>query len=156
MDTQGSEVDESQRWDPERKATIYTTPIAGFSAGNMDFAAHSDAQYGARCRRIHNSLDVVPHTYNAQDLAAAKTIYEPQISTSLLFKGAIDAVIAIMRIKGIHYLQIQNQGPPLQGEINDAKKHFFTQMLWQHVDGYLDLLDLQDYIDPKEILSAHV
>src|SRR5208282_805605 len=73
-DTQGKgSVPKDEQWDIDGKATVYCYSFAGPSAGNAKFADHSNQKIGARCWRIANRQDLVPHAWS--DIAAIPWIY---------------------------------------------------------------------------------
>lgn len=63
-DTQGF----LSHWDPHRNATLSALPTAGPTAGNGAFAAYSGKKLGARLTPFYNTLDVVPHAWQASML----------------------------------------------------------------------------------------
>jgi hypothetical protein len=154
LDSQGTDVSLADFWDPAAAATVTSIPFAGFSAGDHDFAAYSDLRLGTRCDRVYQTRDVVPHTYAAKDMRSIKHIYAPDIETSPLFATAIDLSLVKLALGGIAYRQIRQDIEPLQGKVNPDQPQFLTQMLWQHVEGYLALLDLTHFVDVQRILKA--
>ncbi|AIB15572.1 hypothetical protein ABAZ39_27270 (plasmid) [Azospirillum argentinense] len=151
---QGCEGSLSTRWDPKARCTIHSTPIAGFSPGDKRFAQHFDSAIGGTCDRLYNSLDVVPHTYAAEDMNYAKSIYEPMIDAGFAFKAAIDMMELQFTLSNINYRQVRDDTSALEGTLEPSQREFMAQMLWQHIEGYLKILGLSDFINAEEILTA--
>src|SRR5205085_6794483 len=144
----------SDYWDLQQTATVRCVSFAGFSAGNRDFAAYSDSRLGTYCDRVYQTLDVIPHTYAEKDMKHIRHIYEPDIETSALFDAAIGLVLTGFDTNGVEYRQIQRQQEPPRGQFNQDHRDFMQQMLWQHIEGYLTLLNLEHFVDVERILSA--
>lgn len=134
QNTQGAD------WDRNKVATISTYTYAGPSAGDQDFATWSDSCIGANTFRITNSLDVPPLTWNSVTMATAPALYG-DISLQGLAQVMIDAQLKLVEGRG--YTQIRADQPALTGALNPDKTDWFSQMLYQHVYGYLNVLGLQ-------------
>jgi ubiquinone biosynthesis protein len=143
-------------WDAARKSTVSATTFAGFTAGNPDFAAAFDAVLGGRCDRVANSLDIVPHTFAIADIQQVMQIYQPHLATPFLFKLGLNHTIDRLQTAGVTYQHVQAGAAPLPGVFNTAHPHFFQQMIWQHVEGYLTALGLDADVDVTRLLTAHV
>ncbi|KYF99709.1 hypothetical protein WME98_27785 [Sorangium sp. So ce296] len=154
-DLQGSDgIAEDLRWDPEGRAVVSTTPIAGLSAGNLDFALYSDARLRARCDRLVNALDVTPLSYAAEDLGRLQRLYEPGIRTPSLFWWLAQRALRRMERAGVSYRQICRDAEPLRGTVREGRRSFLAEMAWQHTIGYLELLGLRGTIDAMAILRG--
>ncbi|WP_437483070.1 hypothetical protein WME75_42095 [Sorangium sp. So ce1014] len=147
-------IAEEMRWDPEGRAVVSTTSVAGLTAGDADFALYSDARLGARCDRLVNSLDVTPHSYAAEDLARLQHIYEPSIRTAPFLWWQVQRALRRMERGGVSYRQIRRDAEPLRGTVRDGSRSFLAQMAWQHTSGYLELLGLRGTIDAMAILRG--
>ena len=140
-------------WDPASRATISCLPSAGPTPGNQDFATLYDGSpLGAKTNRIHNSIDVVPHAWAADDLAEIPTLYEPQVPPGLLVRGAV--ALASFFSRSGDYAQLIPGAPALPGTVDPSQStstseftNFFNQLGYQHVDAYLTLLGIGQLSD---------
>jgi Lipase (class 3) len=145
-DTQGTaNVARADQWDPNNKATVACFCFAGASGGNQDFATYSDNRIGARTQRIWNSLDVVPHAWNIAQLQQIPSLYEPLIQPDATIQGLVSKAIAAVRSD--NYVQILATQPPLPGKLNRDFPLFFSQMEYQHVGAYIELLGFSDQLN---------
>jgi hypothetical protein len=137
-------------WDPAGRATISCLPSAGPTPGNEDFATvYSNSSVGARTNRIHNSIDVVPHAWNADDLGDIPDLYEPVVPPGVLVQLGVG--LARFLTRSGNYAQILPDAPallgapdPSQSTSSDAFTNFVQQLAFQHVDAYLPLLGLSE------------
>ncbi|HEX2079865.1 MAG TPA: hypothetical protein VHG08_19265 [Longimicrobium sp.] len=128
-------------WDPFRQVTLSSIPTAGPTAGNGAFARYSDG--AIQVARFANAIDVVPHAWQASDLAQIPTLYVPFIQPD----GTINYLVHVA--EGISargdYTQIAGDSgvfpfdvdrsiifPHLQPVVN-----FLLQLAWQHTTAYL-------------------
>lgn len=145
-------VDTQSGWDPDGKATVSVEPSAGASPGNADFSAYYDSRLGDRTNRIWNALDVVPHSWNTEQLHQVPDLYLPELSSSLPVRAL--AGIAAARSKKGNYLQLLPNAKPFQSQFNpkvDDKrksktKRFMRQVLFQHIDAYFIELGVGEFI----------
>jgi hypothetical protein len=153
IDTQGTvKVSPENQWDPNNKATVACFCFAGATAGNQDFAAYSDNRIGARTQRIWNSLDVVPHGWNVALLQQIPSLYEPLIQPDAIIQGLVSEAIAAVQTD--NYVQILGSQPPLPGKLNADLPLFFSQMEYQHVDAYIELLGFSDQLNASVFRPA--
>ena len=85
-DTQGS-------WNPAGRTRLNCLASAGPTPGNADFATYYHSQLGAATTRYWNAIDVVPHVWQATDIAAIPDLYAPSIPPDVL----VDALAASAR-----------------------------------------------------------
>ena len=145
-------VDTQSDWDPQGKATVSVEPSAGASPGNADFSAYYDSRLGDRTNRIWNALDVVPHSWNTEQLHQIPDLYQPELSSSLSVRML--ANFAAARSKKGNYLQLLPKTKPFQSKFNpkvDDKsksktKRFISQMLFQHIDAYFIELGVEGFV----------
>jgi len=90
-DTQGFR----SHWDPHRNATLSALPTAGPTAGNSAFAAYSGKKLGARLTPYYNTLDVVPHAWQASMLAEIPGIYVPHIPKLPVIERLVDLALQL-------------------------------------------------------------
>ena len=100
----------SDGWDSQTNATVKSTSFAGATAGNKDFAEHSNNLLGSDMRRIHNLHDVVPHAWNKKTMDQIEYIYQPAgLKLDFWLKILLDEVIYFTKDK--HYTQIKESLP---------------------------------------------
>jgi hypothetical protein len=128
-------------WDPGSAVTLSTMPTAGPTAGNAAFAAYSNAKISAT--RFANAIDVVPHAWQASDLAEIPTLYAPDIEPD----DVIDGLVAGARKLSANgdYTQIVNDTGWFPFQVNKSLiragapplVNFGLQLAWQHTTAYL-------------------
>ncbi len=142
--------DSQDDWDPGGNAAdIGCWGFAGPTPGLADFAAYFNERI-PNSYRVHNTMDFVPKQWVAQDMEAAKTLYTPPLLRSPLFETIEDVQIAM--VKGLDYTQQGAHDTPLQGAYrqipgthpNQRFLNYGKQIWYQHVEGYFDLLGLQE------------
>jgi hypothetical protein len=146
-ETQGPAAEEAHRWDPEKRASIECYSFAGPTAGNAAFAARSNQMIGDRCHRIHNRLDVVPKAWVPNDLRSIGSLYDPAIVAPIPGLGPLANDIAeVLETQHLAYAHIGNDVQELPGTIDASKREFVTQLVHQHLQGYLDQMRLGDLV----------
>lgn len=145
-------LDTQEEWDPEENAEIYCIPSAGPTSGNSDFARYYDenAELGTRTTRIFNGLDVVTQAWDLKTLDEAPYDYKPPIDPNWQIELLVD--LAKNAAKKGNYIQIQPEVKPIPSEFNqgyyDPNKstleNFLAQMLYQHIDAYIILLEMPE------------
>ena len=137
-DTQGT-------WDSSGRTRLNCLASAGPTPGNADFASYFNSQLGAATTRYWNAIDVVPHVWQATDIAAIPDLYAPDISPDVLVQGLVITASAISALGG--YTQI-TPVTGLPGKVNSSLinpadpdfNNYFNQLTYQHVDAYSILL----------------
>ena len=137
--------DTKGQWDPAGRSKIACLASAGPTSGNGDFASYFDSQLGTVTTRYWNAIDVVPHAWQASDIAAIPNLYAPDIPPDLLVHALADGAHAISLLGG--YTQIVPVAG-LPGSVNTSLinsgasdfENFFNQLTYQHVDAYSILL----------------
>lgn len=140
-DIQGAELSEN--------VNISTVAFAGPSAGNEDFAEYSDQRLGDQCDRIANSLDIVPHAWNTKTLKKLYCLYFPLVPSLPL---AIFLRKMIRETRGKNYMQINAGAPPLEGKYKILAAPYIIQAIYQHVQGYPELMHMEDDIPLEDLL----
>jgi hypothetical protein len=138
--------DTKAQWDPSGFSSLACLPSAGPTSGDQDFSTYYGNQLGNATTRLHNSLDVVPHAWEADDLRELPDLYSPPISPTLELYGLLFAALIISASK--NYTQICQSTPPLPGVLNQSLinpassdcDNFSAQMLYQHVSAYFVLV----------------
>ncbi len=139
QNTQGSE------WDSDRNARISTCPFASPSPGNTDFAMWYDQSLGATTHRVWQSLDMPPYKWNAEQMTQILGLYGDGMSGMPKATALIEWERSL--VKGMDYLQIRNDQSAITGQLNPKITDWLSQMSYQHVYGYLDVLGLQEETD---------
>ncbi len=137
-DTQGT-------WNPTGRTRLNCLASAGPTPGNADFVTYYNSQLGATTTRYWNAIDVVPHVWQASDIAAIPDLYAPGIPPDVLVQALAAAARAISLIGG--YTQIEPVAG-LPGTVNSSLinpavpdfNNYFNQLTYQHVDAYPILL----------------
>jgi hypothetical protein len=147
-------------WDMQKKTQIVAYCFAAPTAGNNIWVDYFHQRLGDNAHLIWNDLDAVPHAWQVSDLKEIPNLYRPQIRAPFWVKMALDAGVLI--VKRHEYTQIpavaaDNQ--PLRGTIHTEPgwDNFLRQVLYQHVNAYMDLLqipDVQVIIDELEAFAA--
>lgn len=128
-------------WDAFHHVQLSTMPTAGPTAGNSHFARYSDHKLSIT--RFANAIDVVPHAWQASDLAKIPTLYIPDIEPDKLI---VDLVAFGERIsEGGDYTQLVRDTGwfpfDVQQSLIDPSRpaflNFVVQLAWQHTVAYL-------------------
>lgn len=128
-------------WDLSGRMSLSTMPTAGPTAGNSAFAAYSNEKLPTA--RFANAVDVVPHAWQASDLAGVATLYAPSIEPDALVDGLADLLERISA-RG-DYTQLANDTGWFPYSVNagmivpglPAPANFIIQAAWQHTVAYL-------------------
>jgi hypothetical protein len=144
-DTQGF----LSHWDPHRNATLSAVPTAGPTAGNSAFAAYSGKKLGARLTPYYNTLDVVPHAWQAAMLAEIPGIYVPHIPKLPVIESLVD--LALKLSAAGDYTTLPGL-TPLPGKFHDVdiKRALDAQDRVTQDNGILH--DLKEVIDLERFL----
>jgi hypothetical protein len=134
-------------WDPFQHVKLSTMPTAGPTAGNSAFASYSDRHITAT--RFANAIDVVPHAWQASDLAKIPTLYAPDIEPD----EVIEELVAFAKrlSAGGNYTQIlrdtgwfpSDVQPWLIDPAKPAYENFVVQLAWQHTVAYMKFFDVK-------------
>jgi hypothetical protein len=96
----------------------------------------------------------VPYEWNTDDLAKVPTLYLPDIIAPFWVTPFIADLMWSLQEQD--YKQVNADQPPLQGgAVNENYPDFVSQMLYQHVQGYIDLLQLPQMTGLIDTLSAN-
>ena len=147
--------DNQSTWDPNGQSQISSMPTAGPTAGNSAFAAYSDKTLPT-VTRFANSLDIVPHAWNQDQLEKIRQLYDPPIPTKNdpMVKQFVDCAKKAAAQGGGDYTQLQSN--PLwriEGKINTdiiipgpppttTFANFSAQALCQHTGAYDDYFSI--------------
>jgi hypothetical protein len=146
-------VDRQNEWDPNGIATVVTSPSAGPSAGNADFATYYNNRLGSRTNRIWNKIDVVPHAWPVHLLREIPSLYVPDIPQLSLLETIVELII--WRTRNGNYTQIVGDGNQLQGQYDPSAVNpdlpdvmqFAQQAGYQHTTAYHKLLGVEPLLE---------
>jgi len=133
-DTQGF----LSHWDRHKNATLSALPTAGPTAGNSAFATYSGKKLGARLTPYYNTLDVVPHAWNAAMLEEIPSLYAPHIPALSVITNLVQ--LAIQMSANGDYTTLPGLTPLTgkykdQGGVGDLDK-FLREVAYQHTTAY--------------------
>lgn len=146
--------DVGQGWDPEGRATLHCYPFAGPTAGNAAFAAHYDATLGASTHRLANHLDMVVHAWLPEEIRAMPKLYGATTKPPPGLQKLANAVAEDM--EALDYRQIGNRVTMFPGTVDPRYRDFVAQEIHQHVQAYLDALDLNDVLSLSDFAGLHL
>jgi hypothetical protein len=95
---------------------------------------------GAACHRVVNEYDVVPHAWAQEDLAKVSRLYPDPGARLPGGQELIDAIGAVTRSRG--YTQLESSVHVIPGKLADGPPLFFPQVVYQHLERYLEALGL--------------
>lgn len=129
-------------WNADAAAPISAWSFAGPTAGNRQFAAHSDHVLGAACHRVWNVRDLVPYAFESDLMLKFPSNYQ----LNMVDKGILDGVVqtAARVDRPLDYQQICGGDTPL--DCPQTAAPLPAQFAYQHLDGYLKKLNLSDQI----------
>jgi len=142
----------SLNWDPKRNATLQLQTFAGPTPGNSAFAKFLGLKLGDGVKAHYNSLDVVPHAWQAfgtPALVEIHAIYSSYVDKKTIESGWISlaAGAAILLSAGGDYTPLPNL-QRFEGKfcsaagVYDANAkpltNYFTQLGYQHIPGYFE------------------
>jgi Lipase (class 3) len=147
-DTRGPR-DDAEQWNPNTTAPVYAWAFAGPTAGNQEFATHSDRVLTG-CHRIWNELDVVPNAFVVNHLQKFPALYKLNPAEKVVLDGLIKTVVA--EVAALHYTQICGAGTPFSAAlIPDLPLPL--QLAHQHLDSYLINLGLSSEMSAASLLA---
>ena len=146
-------------WDPKKNATIQLQAFAGPTPGNGAFARFLGLKLGNGVNAHYNSLDVVPHAWQAfgtPALAEIHSIYSSYVDKKTIESGWISlaAGAAILFSAGGDYTVLPrlqriegkfSASPSVYDPKAEPLTNYFMQLGYQHIPGYFDTFhfDLQ-------------
>jgi hypothetical protein len=160
--TQGTDgVAPVQRWDPHRQATVRCWSYAGPTAGNATFAELSDSVIGDRCFRFSNTLDMVPHAWQARPGGRKVDGFYVENVPQLYGRsvhgvpGLAELARVVARdVRPLDYRHVGRNVVVLPGEVHPEKRLFTDQTAYQHMEAYLIGLGMGEYADTLSLFSV--
>jgi hypothetical protein len=136
-------------WDPETRTQIACLASAGPTPGNSDFAVYFRSQLEPTTTRFWNTLDVVPHVWNARDIDAIPNLYAPDISPDPLVPQLVDAAREFFPLGGYTHITpadgrpgVVNRSPDVFNPAAGDFSNYLRQMIYQHVEAYAELFEV--------------
>lgn len=139
-------------WNPTGKqVTVNTQFSAGATPGDQTFSDYyGNTEPGLnQSSRLWNSLDIVPHAWNIQQLKQISTLYEPcNISKSPRITLLVNA--QIQKVKNCNYLALNPSTFAMKGQCGVFSqsqttpfKQFLQEAYFQHIQAYFNLLNIE-------------
>ncbi|MGL5035027.1 MAG: lipase family protein [Microcystaceae cyanobacterium] len=139
-------------WNPNSKQVKVNTQFsAGATPGDQTFSDYyGNSEPGLdQSSRLWNSLDIVPHAWNLQQLRQIPTLYEPcNISKSPRITLLVNA--QIQKVKNCNYLALNPSTFAMKGQCGvfskpqtNSLKQFLQEAYFQHIQAYFNLLDIE-------------
>ncbi|APR84529.1 Hypothetical protein A7982_09878 [Minicystis rosea] len=139
-------------WDPEERSRLTTYSFAAPTAGNRDFAAYTDARIGGTLHRIWNTLDIVPHAWDSEMLAAIPILYADFAIPDPLIEGA--RRLATIAVEPIGYRHPLSGDEPFTAPAAKTVPVYGAHAIHHHGQAYLDFMKLADILSVPEIVFA--
>lgn len=138
-------------WNPTGKQiTVNTQFSAGATPGDQTFSDYyGNTQPGLnQSSRLWNSLDIVPHAWNIEQLQQIPTLYQscniPKSSRIALLVNS-----QIQKVKNCNYLALNPSTFAMKGECGvfsqpqtTPLKQFLQEAYFQHIQAYFNLLEI--------------
>ncbi|MCZ8224132.1 MAG: lipase [Microcystis sp. LE19-84.1B] len=138
-------------WNPTGKQiTVNTQFSAGATPGDQTFSDYyGNTQPGLnQSSRLWNSLDIVPHAWNIQQLQQIPTLYQscniPKSSRIALLVNS-----QIQKVKNCNYLALNPSTFAMKGQCGvfsqpqpNPLKQFLQEAYFQHIQAYFNLLEI--------------
>ena len=151
-------ADTQATWDPANHAEVSVMPIAGPTAGNLDFAVYGGEKLNGRIERIWNEKDVIPHAWDKTQMAKLPDLYMPTIKANWLVRFVIFLTRQVAN--RANYAHLKPDMLPLPGHvvptsqaikmlkpsfINKFLPHYLVQLAYQHLEAYYNLLQMEAF-----------
>ncbi len=136
-DTRGAVEPPEEFWTEDPDLPIHAYTFAAPTAGNIAFARY--AEQALRHHRVWNALDVVPAAFVANDLRNFLSRFSLDPVERPLWQRLIDATVS--RTEAMDYAQVGPESAPLKVTSAPAMP-FSLQLVHQHLDAYLEAMDL--------------
>lgn len=158
---QGEQAPRRWRWDPDRRAQVDCWSFAGPTAGNRAFAEMSDQVLGGRCHRVSNRLDLVPHAWAVRPetptegdlfLEAAPDLYGEAVHRIPGLDRLAQAIAA--DVGHLDYAHVMADARILPGEVDPDRHLFLEQVVYQHMEAYLEMMGLADEMDVDSFFAV--
>lgn len=113
-----------ESWDPNGKAIINVLPSAGPTPGDARFSVYYESKLGMRTNRIWNTLDVIAHAWDRNQILHVPDIYYPyQIAGAPAYLLTLLALVD--SVEGGTYRHINPHTAGLPGQVMLHKEVLF-------------------------------
>ena len=128
--------DAAEHWDGQRGARVSCYAFAAPTPGNGAFADRIDRVLAGDHHHLRNSNDIVTHAWQVDELTLIPDLYAPR-------RTVLEPLIPVIaaRVRGLDYRQAGAGVTTFAGKL-DAGRAFELEFIHQHLDAYLDELDL--------------
>ena len=130
--------DAAEQWDGQRGARVSCYAFAAPTPGNAAFADRIDRVLASDHHHLRNRHDIVTHAWQVDELALIPGLYAPRHTV-------LEPLIPVIasRVRELDYRQARAGVTTFAGAL-DAKRSFEMEFIHQHLDAYLEELDLLD------------
>lgn len=130
--------DLAERWDGGRGARVAAYAFAAPTPGNAAFADRIDRVLADDHHHLRNRNDIVTHAWQLDELERIPDLYAPR-------RLALEPLIPLIasKVSDLDYRQARAGVTTFAGAL-DAGRGVAMEFIHQHLDAYLDELDLLD------------
>ena len=130
--------DTAEQWDGRRGARVSCYAFAAPTPGNAAFADRIDRVLASDHHHLRNRHDIVTHAWQVDELERIPDLYAPR-------RTVLEPLIPVIaaRVRGLEYRQARAGVTTFAGAL-DVERDFEVEFIHQHLDAYLDELDLLD------------
>jgi hypothetical protein len=130
--------DAAEQWDGQRGARVSCYAFAAPTPGNAAFADRIDRVLASDHHHLRNRHDIVTHAWQADELTLIPDLYAPRHTV-------LEPLIPVIasRVRALDYRHARAGVTTFAGAL-DAKRSFEMEFIHQHLDAYLEELDLLD------------
>jgi len=144
-------LDQRTAWDPAGHVAVDVHSFAAPTAGNRDFAAHSDGRLQGALHRVWNTHDVAPHAWEIDALNQLSDLYRHEADVWWLAGFRFFMVAVHAALQGRRYTQVGGAGTALQGKPSRAPGFLF-EAIHQHGQAYIELLGLEEWLNQFDVM----
>jgi hypothetical protein len=128
----------AERWDGGRGARVSAYAFAAPTPGNAAFADRIDRVLADDHHHLRNRNDIVTHAWQVDELERIPDLYAPR-------RLALEPLIPLIasKVSDLDYRQARAGVTTFTGTL-DAGRGVAMEFIHQHLDAYLDELDLLD------------
>jgi hypothetical protein len=130
--------DLTERWDGGRGARVSAYAFAAPTPGNAAFADRIDRVLASDHHHLRNRNDIVTHAWQVDELERIPDLYAPR---RMVLAPMIPLIAT--KVRNLDYRQARAGVTTFAGTL-DAGRGFAMEFIHQHLDAYLDELDLLD------------
>lgn len=130
--------DTAEQWDGRRGARVSCYAFGAPTPGNTAFADRIDRVLASDHHHLRNRHDIVTQVWQVDELERIPDLYAPR-------RTVLEPLIPVIasRVRRLEYRQARAGVTTFAGAL-DAERAFEREFIHQHLDAYLDELDLLD------------